>query len=220
MSNIVLIGSSGHAKVIIDIVEKEGAYQIVGLIDAFRVVGEKTLNYEVLGAEGDLPRIFKEHDLKGAIVAIGDNNVRSVVASKVASICPELSFVCAVHPSAIIGKEAVIGAGTVVMAGAVVNPCCQVGRFCIVNTRSSLDHDSAMGDFSSLAPGVTTGGSCRIGRYSAISIGAVLRHGITIGDNTVVGAGSAVLKDIDAFSVAYGTPARIIRKRQQGDKYL
>jgi acetyltransferase-like isoleucine patch superfamily enzyme len=77
-----------------------------------------------------------------------------------------------------------------------------------------------MEDFSSLAPHATTGGSCRIGSYSAISIGAVLIHGVHIGNNTVVGAGSLVLKPLDSFIVAYGSPAKVIRKRKAGDKYL
>lgn len=220
MDNIVLMGSSGHAKVIIDIVEKEGRYGIVGLIDSFRSVGETTLGYRVLGAELDLPRLVVEYNLGGIIIAIGDNSVRAHAASRVADLCPDLPFVSAVHPNTQIGKDATIGAGTVVMAGAVVNPCCHVGRLCIVNTKASLDHDSVMGDFSSLAPGVTTGGNCRIGRYSAVSIGATLRHGITVGEHCVIGGASFVLKDVESFSVAYGTPARRIRDRQKGDRYL
>jgi sugar O-acyltransferase (sialic acid O-acetyltransferase NeuD family) len=220
LDNIVILGSSGHAKVVIDIVEKEGRYRIAGLIDGFRRVGETTLGYSVVGIETDLPKLIAEYDLKGIVIGIGDNSVRAEVASRVTDICPELPFVSAVHPGASVGKETTIGAGTVVMAGAVVNSCCQVGRLCIVNTKASLDHDSTMGDFSSLAPGVTTGGNCRIGSYSAVSIGAVLRHGITIGEHCVVGGGAFVLKNVDPFSVAYGIPARKIRARRKGDKYL
>ncbi|MGB8419087.1 acetyltransferase [Paraburkholderia sp.] len=220
MQNIVLVGSSGHAKVIIDIVEKQGRYRIAGLIDAFRAVGEATLGYPVLGGESDLDRLVTEHDLKGVIVAIGDNSVRAKVADKVADVCPQLPFVNAVHPAASVGKGTSMGAGTVVMAGAVINADCRVGRLCIVNTKASLDHDCIMEDFSSLAPGVTTGGNCRIGSHAAVSIGAVLRHGITIGEHSVVGAGSIVLKAVDAFSVTYGNPATKVRGRQPGDKYL
>ena len=81
MDNIVIIGSSGHAKVIIDIVQQQGKYNIVGLLDRFRDVGEKTLGYPVLGKEEDLPELIKAHALKGAIVAIGDNFVRSKVVA-------------------------------------------------------------------------------------------------------------------------------------------
>lgn len=220
MENIVLLGSSGHANVIIDIVEKEGRYNLVGLLDPVRSIGETALGYPVLGHEIDLPQLIPARRLNGILVAIGDNHVRAQAAARIVDLCPGLPFVNAVHPTAGIGKETTLGPGTVVMAGAVVNPCCRVGRLCIVNTKASLDHDSVMADFSSLAPGVTTGGNCRIGSYSAVSIGAVLRHGITIGEHCVVGAGALVLNDIDPFCVAYGIPARKIRDRKKGDPYL
>jgi sugar O-acyltransferase (sialic acid O-acetyltransferase NeuD family) len=220
MDNIVLIGSSGHAKVIIDIVQQEGKYNITGLLDRFRDVGEKTIGYPVLGQEEDLPELMKAHALEGAIVAIGDNYVRSKVAARIKELCPDLPFVSAIHPSASIATEVSLGDGTVVMAGVSINPCCSIGRFCILNTNSSLDHDSVMEDFASLAPGATTGGNCRIGQYSAISIGAVLSNGIHIGEQTVIGSGSLVTKSIESFVVAYGSPAKAIRNRKPGDKYL
>jgi sugar O-acyltransferase (sialic acid O-acetyltransferase NeuD family) len=220
MDNIVIIGSSGHAKVIIDIVQREGKYNIVGLLDRYRKIDEQTLGYRVLGTEEDLPVLMNVHSLKGAIVAIGDNFIRSKEAARVREILPELPFVCAIHPRASIATDVSIGEGTVIMAGACINPCSSVGRFCILNTNSSLDHDSTMDDFASLAPGVTTGSNCRIGAYSAISIGAVLIHGVHIGEQSVIGAASLVTKPIESFVVAYGTPARAIRKRQPGDKYL
>jgi acetyltransferase-like isoleucine patch superfamily enzyme len=67
---------------------------------------------------------------------------------------------------------------------------------------------------------VTNGGSVKIGDYSAISIGATIKHGIEIGAHTIIGAGSTVLSNIASLKVAYGTPAKVIRDRQKGDKYL
>lgn len=220
MDNIVIIGSSGHAKVIIDIVQQEGRYHIAGLLDRFRKVDEQTLGYRILGKEEDLPELTKIHFLKGAIVAIGDNFVRSQVVSRIRELCPGLPFVSAVHPKASIATEVSLGEGSVIMSGVSINPCSSVGQFCILNTNSSLDHDSAMEHFSSLAPGVTLGGNCKIGKYSAISIGAVMIHGVHVGEHSVIGAGSLVIKNIESFVVAYGTPAKIIRSRQPGDKYL
>jgi acetyltransferase-like isoleucine patch superfamily enzyme len=77
-----------------------------------------------------------------------------------------------------------------------------------------------MDEFSSLAPGAITGGNCRIGGYSAISIGAVLRHGTTVGEHSIVGAGATVLEDVEPYSVAYGTPAKKVRDRVPGTRYL
>lgn len=220
MDNIVIVGSSGHAKVVIDVVEHEGKHRIAGLLDRYRTPGEQTLGYQVLGREEDLLELVVSHRLSGVIVAIGDNFIRSMVAARVGDVCPDLPFVSAIHPNASIAKEVSIGDGTVIMAGVVVNPCCSIGRFCILNTNSSLDHDSIMEDFSSLAPRATTGGNCRIGGHSAISIGAVLSYGVHIGEHSVIGAGSIVLKDLDSFRVAYGTPAAEVRRRSMGDRYL
>ncbi len=220
MDNIVIIGSSGHAKVIIDIIEQQEKYEIAGFLDRNREAGEQTFDYKVLGKEEDLPQLLATHAINGAIVAIGDNYVRSKVACQVRTICPDLPFVCAIHPKSTIGKNVSIREGTVIMAGVTVNPCSSIGRFCILNTSSSLDHDSVMEDFSSLAPHATTGGHCRIGGFSAVSIGAVLIHGIHVGEHSIVGAGATVLHNIKPLKVAYGTPAKAVRDRKVGDKYL
>ncbi|NJN31306.1 MAG: acetyltransferase [Synechococcales cyanobacterium RM1_1_8] len=220
MENIVVIGSSGHAKVIIDIIRQEGKYHLAGLVDQFRAIDETTLGYGILGGEADLPGLVQRHALQGIIIAIGDNFTRAQVAAQVRMLYPELRFVCAVHPKASVAMGVSLGAGTVVMAGASISACCSVGEFCILNTNCSLDHDSTMEDFSSLAPRTATGGSCRIGAYAAIGIGAVLTHGVEIGEHSVIGAASLVRRSIPALVVAYGTPAQVIRRRSPGDKYL
>jgi sugar O-acyltransferase (sialic acid O-acetyltransferase NeuD family) len=220
MENIIIIGASGHAKVIIDIIEKEKKYNIIGLIDEFKETGETILDYKIIGKEKDLPFLIKKHSLVGGVIAIGDNWIRSKVCGKIKLIEPSFEFVSTIHPSVQIGKNVKIGAGTVIMPGVIINACSLVGTHCILNTNSSLDHDSEMGDFSSLAPNVSTGGNVRIGDFSAISIGATIIHGITIKEQTVIGAGSVVLKNIQDFSVAYGVPASVVKKRKAGEKYL
>lgn len=220
MDRIAIVGSSGHAKVVIDIVEREGRFAIAGLVDRYREAGESALGYRVLGTEDDLPRLVEQLHISGAIVAIGDNFVRSQVVEQVRQLCPRLAFVTAIHPHSAVGRDVSIGEGTVIAAGVVVNPCCAIGRHCILNTNASLDHDSAMGDFSSLAPRAATGGTCQIGDFTAVGIGAVLLHGIALGEHTVIGAGATVLKNVGPYCVAYGTPAREIRRRAAGDRYL
>lgn len=220
MANIVIVGSSGHAKVVIDVVEKAGTHRVVGLLDRFRKQGDRAFGYEVIGSEDDLAALVRPRALEGYFVAIGDNHIRGEVDRRIRERAPSLAAITAVHPSAVIGREAEIGPGTVIMAGGIVNPASVLGRCCIVNTNSSLDHDSTMGDYSSLAPGAVTGGNCRIGTYAAVGIGATLSHGVVVGDHTLIGAGSTVLEDIGDHLVAYGTPAKPVRSRVAGEKYL
>lgn len=218
--NIVIIGSSGHAKVVIDVVERQGKHRIIGLIDAFRKHGEETMGYRVLGAEEDLPALVEQHMLGGVLVAIGDNHVRARVTAGVAALCPQLPCIIAVHPQASVGRDVRIGAGSVLMAGAVVNPGCELGPGCIVNTRASLDHDSVMEAFSSLAPAAATGGNCHIGSCSAIGMGVLLLQRQSVGAHSVIGAGAVVTRPVADLCVSYGAPAKTIRSRLVGDKYL
>jgi acetyltransferase-like isoleucine patch superfamily enzyme len=51
-----------------------------------------------------------------------------------------------------------------------------------------------------------------IGNYVYIGSGAIILPGVTIGDHSVVGAGAVVTKDVPAFSVVIGIPARIVGK--------
>lgn len=218
MANLIIVGGAGHAKVIADIVEKEGKHHLIGFIDEKRK-GE-ALSYPILGTEKDLPHLLEKHQVTALVVGVGDNHIREKAATRLRANFPALNFPALVHPGASLGKNVQIGAGTVVMAQAVVNPCSTVGDFCIINTNASLDHDCTLGDFASLAPGATIGGDCAIGRKSAIGIGATILHGIHIGAESVIGAASLVNADIPAYRVAYGAPAKIIRKREKGEKYL
>jgi sugar O-acyltransferase (sialic acid O-acetyltransferase NeuD family) len=217
---VIIVGSSGHSKVILDIFEKQGKYEIIGLLDAYRTPGEETLGYRVLGKEEDLPVLLEQYPDGNLFVAIGDNWIRHKVVMKIMSLTPNVNFASAIHPSAQIGKHVRIGNGVAVMAGAVVNADTQLGDFTIVNTGACIDHDSHIAAFSSLAPGVKTGGKVFVGEFSAVSIGATLLHGVSVGKHTVIGAASLVLKNCGDNLIMYGVPAREIRKRESGEKYL
>lgn len=213
--NIVIFGAGGHSKVVADIAELN-SYTIVGFVDPF--IGKA----EFIGKP-----VFKEiRDIPVgeylAVVALGDNSQRSRVVQEINEHHGDvmLTFVNLIHPRAVIASSAVIGKGTVVMAGAVINSYCQIGEHVIVNTGSIVDHDCVMKDFSSVAPGAVLGGNVRILGHSVVSIGAVCRHNIEIAAHSVVGANSYVNKNVPENSVVYGVPAKVVRPRKLGDKYL
>ncbi|MBS8265644.1 transferase [Mesobacillus boroniphilus] len=218
MNNIVIFGSGGHSKVIIDIVEKMGIYNITGLIDGSKEAGTEVLGYKVLGGLNVLKEM--DEDIHGGIVAVGDNWRRYQTVQSIKNVRESFNFISAIHPSAVIGKNITIAEGTVVMANAVINPDTTVGSHCIINTKSSVDHDCRIGNFVTVAPGATLAGTVKIGDHSVISLGANVIHNLSIGEHSVIGAGYTVLKNIDAYTVAYGSPAKEIRKRVLGDKFF
>ena len=220
LSKLAILGTGGHGLVVADAVLAMGGYELVGFVsggDDSAVLGIAP----VLGDDRDLLELVTTRRVASVAVAVGDNAVRKTVVERLRDFLPEwVCFPPIVHPVASIGIKASIGDGSVVLAGAVVGPGASVGECCIVNTRASLDHHGVLGDYASLAPGVTVGGDVSIGEGGAVAIGATVLHGRSIGDWSVVGAGATVIDDVPDGVVVYGTPARVVREREPGDRYL
>lgn len=220
MQNIIIFGASGHGSVVLDCIEKEGKYKVIGFVDSFKKKGTKINDYLVLGSEYDLPFIINNYNINGGIVAIGDNWTRKLIVDRVLNIVPDFNFINTVHPKAVIGKDVVLGCGNAFMPGAIVNANSTIHDFCIINTNASLGHDGIMESYASLAPSVCSGGNLRLGKFSAISLGVNVINGIEIGSHTIIGAGSLVVNSFGDNLVAYGSPAKVVRKRVVGEPYL
>ena len=133
---------------------------------------------------------------------------------------PNFEFVNAIHPSVIIGNGVNIGYGVVAMAGVIFNPKASIGNFTFFATGAQIEHDCVIDDYSSISAGSLTGGHVHMGKFSALTLGVVVLDRLSIGENTVVGAGSVVIKSLPANVLAYGNPAKIIRNREQNEKFL
>jgi sugar O-acyltransferase (sialic acid O-acetyltransferase NeuD family) len=210
---LFVVGASGHAKVVIDIIERQLLWRIAGLIDTYKAPHTRVMGYEILGPEDRLPDLMVKHRVNRAIVAIGDNRIRQQMVTRIASFAANLTFVNAIHPSAHIAREVQTGQGVAIMAGTTINSGTRIGDFCFVNTNASIDHDNILEPFSSIQPNAATGGNVRLGVLSVLAMGVNVIQGINIGADTIIGAGSTVLKDIPDRVVAYGTPCRVIRPR-------
>ncbi|MDB9304553.1 acetyltransferase [Nodularia spumigena CS-591/12] len=220
MRNIFILGASGHGKSILDIVKAEKKYEIIGFIDSQKDVGSDYCGFPILGRESDLNFLIQHYQVNDLIIAIGSNYHRFAAAERIQKSYPTIQLATSIHPSAVIASDVEIGSGTVIMPHATIITGAKIGQGCILNTASSLDHDSVMEDWSSIAPGVTTGGNVKIKMRSSVGLGSNLIHKVEIGQDTVIGAGSLILKNIPERVVAYGNPCEIVRERSIDEKYL
>ena len=219
LDKIIIIGSSGHAKVVIDLIEVLGRYSILGLIDDFREKNkDETLGYNVLGGLNDLDSLVSNHQVKNCFIAIGDNQARHDVYIKLSKF--NFNYPALIHPKAVLSDKVTVGAGSILMPGAILNCDSQVDQQCIINTGAVVEHDVKIGKFSSLGPKAVLAGKAQIGEFTAIGLSASVIEKVVIGDHCVIGASSLVRDDIENNSVCYGIPAKVIRKRKDHDKYL
>lgn len=191
---LVLFGASGHAKVVIDIVEREGQYRIVHLVDDNAALhGKAFFGYRVRGSTDAFLAAATARRAR-VLVSIGDNAVRARIARRLRAAGFELAR--AVHPGAQVGRGASIGAGTVVMAGAVVNSDAAIGENVIINTGATVDHDCVVGDGAHIAPGVRLCGGVQVGAGALVGVGSVATPGVRVGANVVIRAGSVLTENV------------------------
>lgn len=219
-TKLIIVGASGHAKVIIDVFEQMGTHEVLGMLDDNVPKGTEILGYPLLGRIDEIQSILSNQTGVECFIAIGDNWTRSQVANHIQALIPGIRWANAIHPFSHIGKGVVLGKGIAVLAGAVINSETTLGDFTILGSNSSLDHECKLGEFASLGPGCTVGGNVQIGQFSTVALGANIIHGIKIGAHAVIGTGATVLENFADNLVIYGTPAKKIRTRTKGEKYL
>ena len=101
---MILLGASGHAKAIIDILEKSKE-SIEFLVDGNPDI-KSLMGYDVIHEAA-----FNPQSNQHLVISIGSNAIREKLAGKFA----HCSFAIASHPSAILGRGVTLGEGTVVM---------------------------------------------------------------------------------------------------------
>lgn len=190
-----LYGASGHAKVIVDILESNHI-PIEGLYD------DNVLLHELLGYT-----VLRPKNIKGPlIVSVGDNKIRRDIVSSL-----QINYGIGIHLSAILSERSVVEEGSVVMQGAIIQSCVKIGKHCIVNTGASVDHDCQVDDFVHISPHATLCGNVVVGEGSWIGAGATVLPGVKIGKWSIVGAGSVVSKNIPDYVLAAGNRCKIVK---------
>ena len=98
-----------------------------------------------------------------------------------------------------LGEKSDIGAFTYINAkfGVDIGEHVQIGSHCSIYSLSTIDDKK---------------GSVVIKKNAKIGSHSVLMPGITIGENSVVGAFSFVTNDIPNNVVAFGVPAKVVKK--------
>jgi sugar O-acyltransferase (sialic acid O-acetyltransferase NeuD family) len=201
-NRLLIIGASGHGKVIADIAIKMDKWKSIAFLDDNESI-KTCMGLEVIGKTTEA---FKYVDESDFFVAIGNNDVREKLQEKYES--KGLTIVSLIHPSSVIGLEVEIGCGTVIMAGVVINSCSIIGKGCIINTSCSLDHDNVIEDYAHISPGTKLAGKVKVGKSSWLGIGSVVSNNVNICSCCIVGAGAVVVKDINESGTYVGVPVR------------
>lgn len=200
MQQVIIIGASGHGKVIADTILQSGD-QVRGFLDDNPELGESFVGFPVLGTVDQ----FVDYPDAKFVVAIGNAKIRENIVEKLAGV----SWYTAIHPRAVISSlDTSIGEGTVVMAEAVINAGAKIGKHCIINTGAVVEHDNRIDDFVHISVGAKIAGTVHVGKGAWIGIGAAVKNNVEICEECMIGAGAVVVGDVCKPGTYIGIPAK------------
>lgn len=167
MTDIVLIGAGGHARMVVDALQASGI-RIALVIDPIKPAW---LDAEHSADDTAIPA--------AASVVIGIGGVTLGELRKRLALLQALTArghqaPTVIHPSAVVSSSATIGPGSQIAAAAIVQAFARIGTGVIVNTGAIVEHDAAVGDGCHIAPGAIVLGGAVVGATSMIGAGAVV----------------------------------------------
>lgn len=190
---VLVIGSGGHAKSCIEVIESVKKFKIVGLID--KEVNKRVGKYKVLFTDKDIHKIKKSSiNLVLGIGSLKNLKKRNIIFQRFKKF--GFQFPRVISNNSFVSKNAFIGEGTIVFNHALINTGSVIGKNCIINNKSLIEHDSFIGDHVHISTSVTINGNCKIGQNSFIGSRAVLKNDITIKKNSFVKMGTIIKKNL------------------------
>ena len=206
MNRLAILGASGHGKVVADTALQVGWSEVVFFDDAW----PRLTTNGAYPVSGNTDSLLRTSDFNGAVVAIGNNQLR--LEKSLQLLEAGFNLPALIHPRAYVAGDVVVEDGTVVFAGSVVQPGSTLGKAVIVNTGATVDHDCTIAAGAHIAPGAHLAGGVIIGKYTWVGIGASINQYLTIGEGVTIGAGAAVISDLPDGLTVVGVPATVINK--------
>ena len=210
MKDLVIVGAGGFGREVAWLVEQinevSKEWNLIGFIDENKEMHETLINgYKVLGGIDWL----KDKDIY-YVCAIGNSKIRKDIVERINKF--KLKAATIIHPSVLINKKYVeVGEGCIICASSILTVNIKLGKHVILNLDCTVGHDAILKDFVTVYPSVNISGNCIIDKCVELGTGTQIIKGKTIGENTIIGAGSVVIKNIEKNRTAVGIPAKTIK---------
>jgi acetyltransferase EpsM len=193
---IIIYGSGGHGKTLVDLLRQIDKFHIHGFIDDGRQKGEMVMDIPVLGGSEILAELANS-GVRRAVNAVGGiGNIQSRIQVFKRLTQAGFSFPSLVHPTAFVEPSAEISPGAQVFAHAYVGTQARLGLGVIVNTGAIVSHDCQIADYANISPGAMLAGEVSVGEATLVGMGATINLQVNIGKWVRIGNSATVKSDV------------------------
>ena len=208
----IIIGAGTYSEVYLAYLLEAGI-NVVGFVDDNPIFhGKKVRGLPVLGAFSDMEKIKEKYGIEAVYCPIGDNDARVKLLK--ASKKLGLKTPCFIHSSAVLSPNVEIGEGVYILLGSHIMPYTKICDFVMISMNVNVAHHNVLEEGVFLSTGVNFGASIVAHKNAYVGIGATIMTGISeLGEECLVGAGSVVIRNVEANTVVAGVPAKFIRKK-------
>lgn len=207
IKKLILVGASGFGREVAWLVERINAegleWDIVGFLD-----DDPNLNNEIVNGYKVLGKIEDSVKYKDAyfVCCVGSSEIRKKIIDKLKSLNSDISFATLIDPSVIRSSLVKIGEGSIICAGTILTVNIEIANHVIINLDCTIGHDAKLNNFVTIYPSANISGQVLIEECTEIGTGTQIIQSKKVGENTIIGAGSVVVSDINKNLTAVGVP--------------
>ncbi|MDP2559849.1 acetyltransferase [Psychrobium sp. 1_MG-2023] len=209
---LVIIGAGGHAKVLMDILSRQGRKVI-----AYAAPEQATYNTmftQLSWLRRDKEILKYSTDEIQLVNAIGSMPYQ-LLRSKLFDMFKQhgYEFASIVCESALISPSVKLGEGVQILSRAVINADTTIAANCIINTGTIIEHDCQIGRHNHCAPSATLCGGVTTADFVHVGTGANIIEQLSIGEGSIIGAGTTITQHVEKNTIVYSAKNHL-KKRE------
>lgn len=207
MEKIFIIGASGFAKELCNLIYTEKLFEIAGFIDynpVYSFLDYNDIRFPIISES----EFLANKTYKGSNVAIGIGNPSTI--EKIFLKYTDYVFPNVISKYAIIGNDIVFGKGNVVTQNVIMTTNIKIGDGNIFNLATTIGHDVDILNYNVFNPAVNISGGVKVGNSNLIGVGAIVLQYLSIGEKNIIGGASLVTKNILNDKLIVGIPGKEI----------
>ncbi len=212
IKNAFIIGSGGHARVIVSLLQNEFAniYKIKKIFSLDKKKYKNDNKLKIPIEQFNLENIQNSKN-NNFFIAVGDVNKRKQLyklLKKNNFMMPNL-----ISKFALVDQSAELGLSNIILPFAKVGPFSTIKDNILINNFCNIEHEVVINNHCNCNPGSVICGRSILDHSITIGANATVIENIKIKNSNIIGAGSVVIRNINTSNNVYvGIPAKILKK--------